>query len=654
MLINNEAQSTLKRSLKIDSRIVVVIVCVLSVILISLVKLKTTINSLTIELMSDQERSFRLYYDTGNGYNEQESVDGVVLRREKQATTYHFPIPGDKIIIAIRIDPEEQPAQYLIKTISLNFFDTDFSNKIYPHLTWNAGQIEKLFVPRHNVKPFILQQTYLFVETEGPDPYFGTKENLSDIWARLKNEQHPLLWSLKVIGCLFVALMAILCFLLGSMRRDRTAVWALLILGLGFTSFSVFFQPVFNPYDEALHFLYTQELYHTHHIPNYRTSLVPFACIQALGNQQCPNASTCYFPSQPLFRNGVAFHTPLFYTLTLPIYHVFQYNLCHALHAIRLLNGLFFIMALILVFILLRKYFPLPVAFLSTAWILTNPNFLARASAITDDVLPAFLATAAAALLLLRSPSTLALLSSGLLVGLTFITKYNSFALPPLFLLLIVCLYIKNHKWQTTLSSITLWSVAFLIPVLVQIALNLSIYGQLFFSDIRGAMGETPLANRPNPFFQDPTWFHMWFQYFWLDSWTSFYDWTSGYIYTGQHLYNRSALPMGRVYNWIGIFLFSSFVVALVQNRNKITPSVGFLLAVGLAAPLSKFIMDFHLRAIFPAIRFSLPYLAGLSFLVPFALYENRYIKRLTIPILILLLAIQFAMLSVGLVRNWR
>jgi hypothetical protein len=199
-----------KKSPKIIFRVLVVIICVICAILISLVDLRTTINSLTIELKSDQGRSFRLYYDTGSGYNEQESVDGEVLRRDKQATTYHFPIPSDKTLIAIRIDPDEQPTQYLIKTVSLNYlFD---SKMIYPHLTWNAEQIEKLFIPLHNVKPFVLQQGHLLVETEGPDPYFGTKENLSETLDKLKNEKHPLAVPLKIGGYLLLALMAILFF----------------------------------------------------------------------------------------------------------------------------------------------------------------------------------------------------------------------------------------------------------------------------------------------------------------------------------------------------------------------------------------------------------------------------------------------------------
>ncbi len=642
-----------KEGLKINSKILVVIVYVLSVILISLVNLRTTINSLTMEVMSDQVRSFRLYYNTGSGYNDLESVDGVVLWTNKQVTTYHFPIPRDKTLIAVRIDPDEQPAQYFIKTVSFNY--SDDSKRIYPHLTWNAGQIEKWFIPLHNVKPFVLQPGHLLVETEGPDPYFGTKEDLSETWERLKNERHPLLLTFKISGYLFLTLMGILFFIFSSMRRDRTAGWALLILGLSLTGFSAFFQPVFNPYDEMGHFLYVQELYHSHRIPNYSTNLVPFACAYALGNRQCPDSATCYLPSQPLFKNVISHHPPFFYTITLPIYHMFQHNLCHALHALRLLNGLFFTLTVIIVFFLLRRYFPLPVAFLTAFWILTNPNFLARASAFSNDLLPALFSSSSIALLLLRPTGPLVLLASGLLVGLTFITKYNSFLLAPFFVLLIVFLRTQNNDdRRSTLSSVTLWSVSFLIPVFLQIAINLSVYGQLFFSDVRGAaQGETPLADRLNPFFQDPTWFRLWFQYFWIDGWTSFYDWTSGYVYTGQHLYNRPELPMGRVYTGIGIFLLISFVIAIIQNRKKISPSIGFLLAIGFAAPLSKFIMDFHLKAVMPAIRFGLPYLAGLAFLVPFALHENRYLKRMAVPMLLLLIAIQLAMLSIGLVRNW-
>ena len=59
-----------KESPTIISRILVVIVCIISAIVISLIDIRTTINSLTIELTSDQERSFRLYYDTGSGYDD--------------------------------------------------------------------------------------------------------------------------------------------------------------------------------------------------------------------------------------------------------------------------------------------------------------------------------------------------------------------------------------------------------------------------------------------------------------------------------------------------------------------------------------------------------------------------------------------------------
>jgi hypothetical protein len=234
MLTNNQTQSMHRESPKIISRILVVIFCVLAAILISLVDIKTTINSLTIELASGQERSFRLYYDTGRGYNEQESIEGEVLRRDKQLTTYHFPIPYDKTLIAIRIDPDEQPARYLIKRISVNYLDD--SKRVYPHLTWNAGQMERLFIPLHNVKPFVLQQSHLLVETDGPDPYFGTKDNLSETWERLRNEQNPLLLPLKIGGYFLLVPMVILIFFhrsVSTRMKEVSHLWSKAVI-LGF------------------------------------------------------------------------------------------------------------------------------------------------------------------------------------------------------------------------------------------------------------------------------------------------------------------------------------------------------------------------------------------------------------------------------------
>lgn len=83
---------------------------------------------------------------------------------------------------------------------------------VYPHLIWNAEQIEKFFVPLHNVKPFILQQGYLLVETDGPDPHFGTKENLLQTWERLRNEKHPFTLQLKAGGYLLLTLLAVLFY----------------------------------------------------------------------------------------------------------------------------------------------------------------------------------------------------------------------------------------------------------------------------------------------------------------------------------------------------------------------------------------------------------------------------------------------------------
>jgi glucan phosphoethanolaminetransferase (alkaline phosphatase superfamily) len=227
---------------KILSSILVFIGCIISAILVSMVDFKTTINSLTIEFNGDQEKSFRLYYDTGNGYNDQELVEGKVLWKDKQSTTYHFPIPSDKTITAIRIDPDEQPSQYVIKTISVNYLND--SKEIHQHLTWDAGQIKKLFVPLHDVKPFVLHQGHLLVETNGADPYFGTKQNLSEIWSKLRNEQHPLLLPLKIGVYLLSAVLPILSlFYYYVSNRLKLVLIAILF----------FFKRIFRPSDR--HFL---------------------------------------------------------------------------------------------------------------------------------------------------------------------------------------------------------------------------------------------------------------------------------------------------------------------------------------------------------------------------------------------------------------
>lgn len=148
-----------------------------------------------------------------------------------------------------------------------------------------------------------------------------------------------------------------------------------------------------------------------------------------------------------------------------------------------------------------------------------------------------------------------------------------------------------------------------------------------------------------------PSWFYLWFQHYWVDSWTSFYDWTSGYVYHGQQLNHRHLLPMGRVYTGIGLVLLVLLARALVRRRKELKTPERLLLPLGAAAPCAKFSMDFHLKVPFPAIRFGLPYAAGLAFLVPFALTGNVSAKTARV-VLWCGVALNAVQLVVGAVHN--
>lgn len=64
----------------------------------------------------DNDRDFvQVFFDTGNGYNEKESVR-VSKTHEDDFSFFSFDLPGGKID-KIRIDPGEQRGRYLIKEI---------------------------------------------------------------------------------------------------------------------------------------------------------------------------------------------------------------------------------------------------------------------------------------------------------------------------------------------------------------------------------------------------------------------------------------------------------------------------------------------------------------------------------------------------------
>lgn len=97
-----------------------------------------------------------------------------------------------------------------------------------------------------------------------------------------------------------------------------------------------------------------------------------------------------------------------------------------------LINGLFFVAALPLIYLLAEKFFNKKVAVVSSLWYIFNPNLLYFSISGMTESLFIFLMTASIYLLFLEKNSFLFL--SGVLIGLSFSTRFQGFLVLPIIL----------------------------------------------------------------------------------------------------------------------------------------------------------------------------------------------------------------------------
>lgn len=427
-------------------------------------------------------------------------------------------------------------------------------------------------------------------------------------------------------------------------------VIVLVTLGLGVIT--VFMHSIFNPYDEVGHFLYIQELAELEEFPSYLRTDIPTECVQQMALGVCPSADSCFYKRDQLrARNEISIHTPVYYLLAMPIYNVLRDNLCHALYGVRMLNVVLYTVVAVMAYLILSDVFSTKIALPAVLWLVTNPNLLARAGTATDDILPALWVVLAIRIIITtKNLSPFHALIVGGCAGTAFITKYTAYALVPVILVWYLYVIRKRHGQHIGYQAFLLL-VGTCLPIGVQMILNYRLYEAPFFSDVQWPMSSLPRRLIANPFFEHPNWFIKWFILYWLDSWTSFYDWTSGYIYRGQQLYERYLLPMGIFYLFIGVVLFIGFVVSLSKTRKMRGASL-WLLMMGIAGVLGKFMFDLILKAPYPAIRFGFPYIVGLLTLVIFSIHGLTKKEERVSLVLYLGVILNILQILVGLGRN--
>ena len=123
---------------------------------------------LCIEVQSRHADTYQVFYDTGKGYNEGESVVSS-LQGSGVVETISFRLPGKKIN-KIRIDPGTKPVNVLIRKIC--------SNCLLRQRCW-TGQDLLEYAPLHDISKFEVTDGLLSITSIGGDPYFEFKGDFS-------------------------------------------------------------------------------------------------------------------------------------------------------------------------------------------------------------------------------------------------------------------------------------------------------------------------------------------------------------------------------------------------------------------------------------------------------------------------------------------
>ena len=120
---------------------------------------------LFIEVQSRQADTYQVFYDSGHGYNETESVRSF-LKGSGPFEILSFRLPGMKIN-KIRIDPGTKPGNVLIRKIC--------SKSLLKQRCWTGQELSNEYTPLHDISGFETRDGLLSITSTGEDPYFELK-----------------------------------------------------------------------------------------------------------------------------------------------------------------------------------------------------------------------------------------------------------------------------------------------------------------------------------------------------------------------------------------------------------------------------------------------------------------------------------------------
>lgn len=124
---------------------------------------------LSVEVQSQQSDNYQVFYDTGNGYNETESVT-VFKPGSTTFETIDFWLPAKKIN-KIRIDPGTKSGNIFIRRIC--------AGSLFKQHCWRGQDLFSQCRPLHDISKFEVGDAYLSIVSTGEDPNFELKGDFS-------------------------------------------------------------------------------------------------------------------------------------------------------------------------------------------------------------------------------------------------------------------------------------------------------------------------------------------------------------------------------------------------------------------------------------------------------------------------------------------
>jgi len=182
---------------------------------------------------------YQLFYDTGTGFNETESVRYAVDQGEGiKDVIFSLPVSLGQVN-SIRIDPGSQPTLIKVKSIKLVSDGKEYH--------WNATEILQNFRPAMYIDNFSEKESLLYINSTGIDPAFVSSVNFNTLF------EDNLIIPIQLFVYLLVAVISVISFIFLSKTlhiaktKMNGTLSKIFVTSFAAIIFTVLFYVIFSP-----------------------------------------------------------------------------------------------------------------------------------------------------------------------------------------------------------------------------------------------------------------------------------------------------------------------------------------------------------------------------------------------------------------------